>query len=442
MSASPVCVSDDFYKVIFDGCSDAIYIVDPETSSIVEGNAAACLELGMSKAELLQSSVLSLQNDVQDMAHWQLLGQQIRTAQLFTFLGRHLRKDGSAFPVEVYITVLHYAGHELFVCIARSLNRTDRQREEFREKDAKLTYALNEAVDGMWDWQIDTGEVFFSPQLKRMLGYLPHEMEEQLESWISVIHDDDRQRVLAVMDDHLNGVIPHFEAEYRLYDKHGRCLWVRDRGCVCEWDSSGAAKRIVGMVHDISEAKALEEKLRQQACYDHLTGLLNRRAGYMHFRKQLSYAQRYSQTFTLGLIDLDHFKGINDAYGHLAGDQVLKHFVTLISAALRQSDTLMRWGGEEFLLLLPKTDTRNALQLVQQLQQRLEEQPVRLAGREVYFTFSAGLASFPVHALDMDGLINSADEALYSAKAAGRNQVQISNSSTELSQCELFGDLI
>ena len=438
MSATSSKVSDDLYKAIFDGSSDAIYVIDPETSKILDGNPAACHDLGISREELLQQSVLTLQHDVLDLAHWQEIVQQVRIQQPFTFIGRHWRKDGSIFPVEVYTSVIQHAGRELFISIARNLNTTDLQREEFREKDAKLTYALNEAVDGMWDWKIDSDEVFFSPQLKKMLGYMPHEMEPCVDSWKAAIHDDDRDRVLARLEEHLNGTLPRYDAEYRLHDKEGGCIWVRDRGRVCEWDEAGAAKRIVGMVHDISNSKALEEKLRQQASYDHLTGLLNRRAGYIHFRKQLSYAQRYSQEFTLSLIDLDHFKGINDAFGHLVGDQVLKHFVRLLSGSLRQSDTLMRWGGEEFLLLLPKTDVQSGKKLVQQLNQQLQSHPHEVAGRNIYITFSAGVACYPHHALDMDSLINSADDALYNAKAAGRNLVMISDNSAQVEQQELF----
>ena len=184
--------------------------------------------------------------------------------------------------------------------------------------------------------------------------------------------------------------------------------------------------------------KMLEEQLRQYASYDDLTGLLNRRAGYIHFRKQLSYAQRYEQQFTLCLLDLDHFKSINDAHGHLVGDAVLKHFVEVLSASLRKSDTLMRWGGEEFLLLLPKTDAKSAKRLVVQLKEKVQASTMTFEGRELAYTFSAGLAAYPRHSKDMDGLISCADDALYTAKEAGRNLVIISSLSSEVEQQPLF----
>jgi len=432
------CQQDSLYKAVFDGCSDAIYVIDPKTSQIVDGNPCAWLDLGMTRDELLSHTVITLQNDVESEEHWQLIANEVFLEGSLTFIGRHRRNNNSDFPVEVYTSIIKYQGCDLFVSIARNLSLTSQQREEFRDSDAKLTYALNEAVDGMWDWHIETGEVFFSPQLKRMLGYLPHEMEEVVSSWIDLIYPDDRERVLALMDEHLNGRMQHYEAEYRIYNREKQLLWVRDRGRVCQHDEQGKAVRIIGMAHDITEAKALEDKLRQQASHDCLTGLLNRRAGYIHFKKQLSYAQRYQQAFTLCLIDLDHFKGINDEFGHMAGDQVLKHFVELMSLSVRQSDTLMRWGGEEFLLLLPKTDVANAKRLVEQLQEKISLSPIMLNGCTVQVAFSAGLAASPDHARDMDSLISSADEALYNAKNSGRNQVTVSNSKAVLEQPDLF----
>lgn len=269
----PPSQQDSLYKAVFDGCSDAIYVIDPKTSEIVDGNPRAWLDLGMSRDELLSHSVITLQNDVENEERWQLIADKVYLNGSLTFIGRQRRNNGADFPVEVYTSIFKHQDRDLFVSIARNLSLTSKQREEFRDRDAKLTYALNEAVDGMWDWHIETGEVFFSPQLKRMLGYLPHEMEEEVSSWIDSIYPDDRERVLALMDEHLNGRIPHYEAEYRIYNRDEKLLWVRDRGRVCQHDEQGKAVRIVGMVHDITAAKALEDKLRQQASHDYLTGL-------------------------------------------------------------------------------------------------------------------------------------------------------------------------
>ncbi|MBQ0757314.1 MAG: diguanylate cyclase [Amphritea sp.] len=429
---------DGFYKAVFDACSDAIYVIEPQSSQIVDANTRAWLDLGMTREQLLEHSVVTLQNDVENEEHWGIIADEIVKTETFTFIGRHCHQDGTFFPVEVYTSVVEFEGRQLFISIARNLDLTTSQREEFRTKDARLTYALNEAADGLWDWNVATGEVFFSPQLKRMLGYLPHEMAPTLETWAESIHEDDRARVLGILDGHLSGRADSYNAEYKIGSRSGEYIWVRDRGRVCQRDDEGKPERVVGMCHDITHSKDLEDRLRQQASHDDLTGLLNRRAGYIHFKQQLSYAQRYQQQLCVCLIDLDHFKSVNDNYGHLVGDTVLTHFVDLMTRTLRKSDSLMRWGGEEFFLLLPNTDTESGLKLISQLKDKIKENPVSLEGRELNYTFSAGLAGFPCHSQSFDGLIKCADDALYRSKDSGRDLILISNDDSETEQKELF----
>lgn len=425
-----VCFTEGFYKAVFEGCSDAIYVLEPQTSRILDANTCAWQDLGMSREQLLQHSVISLQQGVENEEHWAQIAELIYAArpQAFTFIGRHYHQQGTFFPVEVYTSVIEFEGQELFLSIARNLDRTSSQREEFRTKDARLTYALNEAVDGLWDWNTQTDEVFFSPQLKRLLGYLPHEMEPCVETWVASVHDADRERVMMALEAHIDGDTDSYEAEYRLKGRDGSYIWVRDRGRVCERDADGKAARVVGMCHDITRSKQLEEMLRSQASHDHLTGLLNRRAGYIHFSKQLSYAVRYRQQLTICLIDLDHFKNINDVYGHLVGDTALKHFVALINSVLRRSDSLMRWGGEEFLLLLPNTGIDSAVQLLMQFKSTLRENPVVLEdeSQKIQYTFSAGISCFPHNASSLDRLVKAADDALYDAKDDGRDLIMVS----------------
>ncbi len=436
-----MCFSEGFYKAIFEGCSDAIYVIDPLSSRILDANTCAWQDLGMSREQLLQHSVISLQQGVENEEHWAQIAAMITSSHphAFTFIGRHYHQHGTYFPVEVYTSVIEFEGRQLFLSVARNLDRTSSQREAFRTKDARLTYALNEAVDGLWDWEISSSEVFFSPQLKRMLGYLPNEMEPNLETWTQALHESDRERVIAALNDHLEGRAASYSAEYQIRKRDGNYIWVRDRGRICQHDEAGKPLRMVGMVHDITRSKDLEDQLREQASHDHLTGLLNRRAGYIHFSKQLSYALRYNQQLSICLIDLDHFKNINDTYGHLVGDSVLKHFVELMNSTLRKSDSLMRWGGEEFLLLLPNTSVDNAKQLIEQLKETLGDTPVvlELEGREISYTFSAGLASFPIHSQSLDSLIKCADDALYEAKAEGRNRIYITREG-DITQPELF----
>ncbi len=339
--------------------------------------------------------------------------------------------------LEISINPFCWQGVHYGVVSVRDITDQLHSREALVETGLQRNFALNDILDGLWEINLHTNEVYISAEFKRIMGFPAEKAHFGLGEWQQQIHLDDCVAVMDAMSAHLRGEIPRFDTEYRLQTFPGDYVWVRDQGRVYERDEQGQPLRMVGMVQDISATKAQEVLLRRQASYDYLTDLLNRRAGYMHFRKQLSYAQRYGRQFSISLIDLDHFKAINDSYGHQVGDQVLKHLVTTVSAQLRQSDTLMRWGGEEFLLLLPNTDSEGARQLVEQLLQRVNNVPMPLPEGEVSYSFSAGIAGFPRHAEQMDMLIKLADDALYAAKSAGRNQVCVSDALSDVAQGEL-----
>lgn len=167
----------------------------------------------------------------------------------------------------------------------------------------------------------------------------------------------------------------------------------------------------------------LHEQLREQALCDPLTGLYNRRYLDEFFARELALAQRECTPISLALIDLDHFKQLNDEYGHLEGDDVLKGVAQHLLENLRSSDALFRIGGEEFLLILPRADGLEARKRLDAICRSLAAHPVPTRGGARYVTLSAGLALWPEQGLELDELLQVADAALYQAKHAGRNRV-------------------
>ncbi len=189
----------------------------------------------------------------------------------------------------------------------------------------------------------------------------------------------------------------------------------------------GAASRWMWrMVTDLKEAK---KDLEFQATHDVLTDLVNRRYMLEHLHKEISRCKRYGIACALMMIDLDHFKHINDSLGHAAGDEVLLAVSRRIKQNLRAADTLARWGGEEFLVLLPHTDKATAITVAEKCLAVVKEKPVQCCKQSVAVSFSAGVSCFDEldHTLPaatmMDMLIASADKRLYQAKANGRAQV-------------------
>lgn len=172
---------------------------------------------------------------------------------------------------------------------------------------------------------------------------------------------------------------------------------------------------------DKLEAKR-DEELYRRATRDGLTGLHNRRYFLEVLEDELSRSRRHSLVASLLLIDVDHFKAINDKYGHSIGDLALKEIASILGRSVRREDTLARYGGEEFILLAPQTETEGARILGDRLRGLVEKHPF-VYEEEFSVTISVGIATFPRHAQGAEELIESADRALYKAKAGGRNLV-------------------
>lgn len=169
-----------------------------------------------------------------------------------------------------------------------------------------------------------------------------------------------------------------------------------------------------------------ESRLQHLALRDVLTGTFNRRAILERFALELDRARGTQSSLAVAMIDIDHFKRINDLYGHLAGDEVLCHCVRQLQQRLRHGDSLGRYGGEEFLLLLPGTDHVGAMAALQGLREAIARSPARFAGDEIELRFSVGLWCGVPGAKDSTAsLLAQADAALYQAKAAGRNTVHM-----------------
>lgn len=166
------------------------------------------------------------------------------------------------------------------------------------------------------------------------------------------------------------------------------------------------------------------QETRQQLMLDPLTGARNRFGMEVTLSQEIARARRSGNSFTIALIDLDHFKAINDSHGHDVGDQVLLYFTQLSKAVLRESDVLFRYGGEEFLVLLPDTERDGAVFMLERLQQMLQKSPLHVGQKRIHVTFSAGVAELAAHD-NASGLIQRADRALYRAKRAGRHRIEI-----------------
>lgn len=173
----------------------------------------------------------------------------------------------------------------------------------------------------------------------------------------------------------------------------------------------------------LTEITQLRDDLKEQSIRDPLTGLYNRRYLKETIARDLARAQREGYSLALVMLDLDHFKQVNDSHGHAAGDAVLKALAAILDTGARDSDMVCRLGGEEFLVVLPHVSPEQACQRAESWRQTLAETPIKDGNATMCVTLSAGIALFPDHGTEFDAVLDCADKAMYRAKHEGRNRV-------------------
>ncbi|HEX7301033.1 MAG TPA: EAL domain-containing protein [Solirubrobacteraceae bacterium] len=313
--------------------------------------------------------------------------------------------------------------------VARNISARARVREELREVRGRYRTLVEQLPLASYIEHLDEESAsYMSPQIVDLVGYTAEEWVRDPSFFASVLHPEDRERVLADFGRmHRSG--ERFDCEYRLIARDGRVVWIHDAAVVVR-DEAGRHVYAQGYMIDISERKRHEEALRlaherlqrqvqeieHQALHDGLTDLANRTLFRDRVQQALLRAQREPHRFAVMIIDLDRFKDINDTLGHEAGDAFLKQAAKRLAETLRASDTVARLGGDEFGVLIPDVaDTATASAVAQKLRDALAR-PVVIAGLQIEVEASVGIAVHPEHGDDVATLIRHADVSMYVSK--------------------------
>lgn len=439
------------------------------------------------------------------------------------------------------------------------LDITERRQNEtrLRVSEERWKLALEAAGDGVWDWNVQTGDMLFSKRFEQLFGFEENEYGHHLENWLARLHPDDKQRVMADTQAYLNGESDRLSNEHREQCKNGSWKWVFCRGAIVSRTAEGNPLRMVGTHVDITNKKQTEEALLssvrfQQTVFDSLsaqiavldrhgtviqtnaawwkyaidnelaetpsfgggnyleildyltgqdqetvlaasagiasvasgdvsdfqlphpfytpldkrwftmkvtpvhdveervvvshedvtrlkaaelasltlanidalTGALSRRNFLNLAEQELARATRYELPLMVLMLDLDHFKHINDHHGHAAGDVVLQAFVKTVAGVLRESDLIGRIGGEEFAVLLPSTALEGGRSLAQRIIESVRTSPVEVNGALLSFTVSIGAGCLSCET-SFANLLGLADVALYKAKNGGRDRLEV-----------------
>ncbi|HJQ68102.1 MAG TPA: EAL domain-containing protein [Blastocatellia bacterium] len=297
--------------------------------------------------------------------------------------------------------------------------------ESLTASEERYTLVVRSGNDGLWDWNLQTNEIDFSPRWKSILGFGEHELGSLPDEWFSRIHLEDVERVQADITSHLLGFTPHFQSEHRLKTRDGSYRWVMSRG-LAAWDANRGVYRMAGSMTDVTERKESEERLLHNAYHDVLTGLPNRALFMDRLQRSLDRAKdRQDYLFAVLFLDVDRFKVVNDSLGHQVGDQLLVAIARRLEGTLRPGDMVARLGGDEFAIVLDHLKvSADATQAAERIQKELSA-PFSLSGHEVFASVSIGIAmSLTPHDRPED-FIRNADTAMYRAKDQGRGRFEV-----------------
>ncbi|MEM7783049.1 MAG: EAL domain-containing protein [Planctomycetota bacterium] len=294
--------------------------------------------------------------------------------------------------------------------------RLKESQEALKKSEERYALMARGTNDGLWDWDLTTNRIYYSPRWTAMLG-LESELGRTPEVWFDRVHEEDRARVETDLQNHLDCLLPKFETELRLRHADGSFRWMLCRG-LAVWDDQGVPIRVAGSLSDITEGKVA----------DALTGLPNRALFRERLERCVAKNQREPGTsFALLYLDLDNFKLVNDSLGHDAGDRLLVSVARRLENSLRESDSFVsRLGGDEFAVLLEGVHSaENAIIVASRIINSVSA-PISLgSGREVFATVSVGISISTEKCEDATEMLQAADTAMYQAKGNGKSCYRI-----------------
>jgi diguanylate cyclase (GGDEF)-like protein/PAS domain S-box-containing protein len=424
--------SEGRFRQLFEHSVDALFVIHDETREIVDCNREACRSLGYSREELLALhlddfvlEILSEEEKIQRGSNtpW----RRALAGEPGTIIGFHenvqRRKDGSTFPVETGVGSIDYGERRMILASVRDITERKRAEEALRRSETNLAEAQRIAHLGSSEWDLRTGEVWWSNEAYHIHGFKPHQVSPTLKTVEVVFHPDDRHLFREILDDTSRCEAESYDFEHRIVRPDGEVRWIHRRGEVVRGKEVEETTRIIWTIHDVTVHKRAEERLHYQATHDLLTGLPNR----LLFADRLEHALgrtsgRMGRIAAVLFVDLDNFKVVNDSLGHKLGDRLLVAAGERFRGCLRPEDILARFGGDEFVILVD--DFENPEDIIRVAQRIVEayREPFVLEGQEMFIKPSIGISLITARtttSTTSEELLRNADIAMYRAKEEG-----------------------
>ncbi len=396
-----------------------IILVTDEHDKIIYANDRAITAYGLQSEALLQHTLEELLDPV---ARADFAIEWRRTASkgmnLFETICR--RADATVFPVEVSVRLIDLHGQRFYHSILRDLRERRSLTTPHQLNWELYAMLLEHFPNPVWRTDSAGRGAYFN---RAWLEFTGRTLEQELgDGWQENIHPDDREAWRHNYAEAVREGRP-LVGEYRLQHGSEGYRWIVDRSKPCR-DANGVLLGYVGSCHDIHKEKLAQEHIRHIGQYDSLTGLPNQTLLEDRLRQAIANARRSKGRVIALFADLDCFKLINDSLGHTMGNRLLQAVARRLQGCLRESDTLSRRGGDEFVIILSELrHLEDAAHVADKLLQSLSE-PYSIDGFELNITASIGISIYPDDSQDMETLLKNADAAMYYAKQYGRNRYQ------------------
>ena len=416
--------AEERYRTIFDNAAVGITRVDLN-GVLTDANQKFFDMLGYASGELIGMPIKNITHP-DDYGQGAQFRGQLAYGAIKAVAGekRFMRKDGSVMWARRTMSVVcNDAGKpDYLVSVVEDISDRKRAELALRESEEKFRQMADNIPEVFWMADVGMRKLLYlSPVYEKVTGKPAAEAMKRLSSFLEIVHPDDKRRVRVARRAMPRG--GDYNIEYRILCADGSLRWIHEQAYPVR-DSEGGIYRIAGVASDITHRKAAEEKLVYLAHYDGLTGLPNRVLFRDRLEQTLAQARRRNWLVGVMMLDLDRFKVANDSLGHSVGDSLLKQVAGRLTGCVRVGDTVGRFGGDEFGVIL--SDLRNAedARLVAQKALDAFAEPFQLERDEVYITASIGISMYPADSDDLEVLIKSADTALHRAKDSGRNNFQ------------------
>jgi len=415
-------LAEEQYQTLFQSSPVSTFICDTRKWRFLEINEAAAREYGYAREELLKMTLLDLG----------LTEDAERLAETLTNLGptsgeigtwRQRRKDGVAIEAEMVSFRIQFARQQTRVVIARDVTRRKHTHEAMWRDLERFGFASKATNDAVLDWDLTNDELWRSDNYGKVLGRGADEPGFNMASWFEHVHPDDRARVQELLLSTIKSASNQWSDEFRLVRADQKITHVFARGHVAR-AQDGSARRMTGVLQDVTERKEQEERTRFLADHDELTELPNRSLFRQALNKALQRAERSGKMLSILFFDLDRFKNINDSLGHDAGDEVLRAVAERLTACVRKIDVVARFGGDEFAVLTEGLTAEDQASTVARKILETLSKPMILAGRQYRPAASIGISTYPTDGRDAQSLLKNADIAMYRAKEDGRGTFQ------------------